>query len=567
MADKIVSWGGYESKGTSGMGVTGSLAVSGSGRFTDGLVSSRLISLQNVNNYISLAGGGGVFIDFRANDTAIARMSSGGMFIGSDTSPSARLHVKGAGTTSSTTSLLVQNANSSATMVVRDDGKIAIGANASVISGSDLSIKASTSIIQSTTTNMFLYLKAGDNNYTAGIRAQNSTGDENWRLEGNNSGTTKLNVTTGDLELSTTANKQITFKTLNTERLRITGDGNVGIGTASPTSKLYLDGGLFTKKYYTDTSANTVNFGSGYELFGTPHASSGYSFYINPTGWNSGWNFRIGDNSNYTEFDSGTGVSTSTVTTQNLNLGGVFSYYKVSPATGWTYASANGWDFVIRGTSDEKLRIKNTGNVLIGTTTDSARLTVKGSGTTSSTTSLLVQNSSGTTALSIADDTKVSITGLSSIWNCLYNASGVSVPLKFSAQYGATSSNNSALRFEFNFRESAGYWLPDYFQNILYDNTPGSVLTGFEWYTHQTQVGSSPSQFAMSLRGKTLSIGTNTPNASAILQADSTTQGFLPPRMTTAEKAAIASPAAGLMVYDTTLNQMSYYNGSTWVNF
>jgi len=71
----------------------------------------------------------------------------------------------------------------------------------------------------------------------------------------------------------------------------------------------------------------------------------------------------------------------------------------------------------------------------------------------------------------------------------------------------------------------------------------------------------------MSLRGKTLSIGTNTPNASAILQADSTTQGFLPPRMTTAEKAAIASPAAGLMVYDTTLNQMSYYNGSTWVNF
>jgi hypothetical protein len=33
------------------------------------------------------------------------------------------------------------------------------------------------------------------------------------------------------------------------------------------------------------------------------------------------------------------------------------------------------------------------------------------------------------------------------------------------------------------------------------------------------------------------------------------------------KKNAIATPAAGLMVYDTTLNQMSYYNGSSWVNF
>ena len=60
---------------------------------------------------------------------------------------------------------------------------------------------------------------------------------------------------------------------------------------------------------------------------------------------------------------------------------------------------------------------------------------------------------------------------------------------------------------------------------------------------------------------------TSSVNASAILQADSTTQGFLPPRMTTAQKLAIATPAAGLMVYDTDLNQMSYYNGTTWVNF
>ena len=53
--------------------------------------------------------------------------------------------------------------------------------------------------------------------------------------------------------------------------------------------------------------------------------------------------------------------------------------------------------------------------------------------------------------------------------------------------------------------------------------------------------------------------------ASALLQLSSTTKGFLPPRMTTSEKLAITSPATGLQVYDTTLNLMSFYNGTSWV--
>ncbi len=52
--------------------------------------------------------------------------------------------------------------------------------------------------------------------------------------------------------------------------------------------------------------------------------------------------------------------------------------------------------------------------------------------------------------------------------------------------------------------------------------------------------------------------------ASAILQADSTSQGFLPPRMTTTQKAAIASPAEGLTVYDTTLHKLCVFTGSVW---
>jgi hypothetical protein len=58
---------------------------------------------------------------------------------------------------------------------------------------------------------------------------------------------------------------------------------------------------------------------------------------------------------------------------------------------------------------------------------------------------------------------------------------------------------------------------------------------------------------------------TGNPSNSAILQADSTTKGFLPPRMTTTQKNAIASPATGLQIYDTTLNRPCFYDGTTWI--
>jgi hypothetical protein len=56
-------------------------------------------------------------------------------------------------------------------------------------------------------------------------------------------------------------------------------------------------------------------------------------------------------------------------------------------------------------------------------------------------------------------------------------------------------------------------------------------------------------------------IGVNTSSdvTSALLHMTSTTKGFLPPRMTTTQKNAISSPAAGLVVYDTTLNKLCVY--------
>jgi len=61
-----------------------------------------------------------------------------------------------------------------------------------------------------------------------------------------------------------------------------------------------------------------------------------------------------------------------------------------------------------------------------------------------------------------------------------------------------------------------------------------------------------------------IGIGTNTPDASALLDIKSSGKGLLIPRTSTAGRLIIANPAKGLMVYDTTVNSFWYFNGSAW---
>jgi len=152
----------------------------------------------------------------------------------------------------------------------------------------------------------------------------------------------------------------------------------------------------------------------------------------------------------------------------------------------------------------ERLTILNDGSTGIGTTTPSARTHIVGAGSTSATTSLLVQNSSGTAALTTKDDLTTTFGGTILGTNCVMTANVE-------------------------------------FQNILYGSNFFSQNTG------ATTLGSSSAA-----------------DASAMLDIRSTTRGFLPPRMTTTQKNAIASPAAGLVVYDSTTNKLCCYNGSTW---
>jgi hypothetical protein len=60
-------------------------------------------------------------------------------------------------------------------------------------------------------------------------------------------------------------------------------------------------------------------------------------------------------------------------------------------------------------------------------------------------------------------------------------------------------------------------------------------------------------------------INTNTPDASSVLEIKSTTGGILIPRMTEAQRDAIALPASGLMIYQTDeVSGFYFYNGAGW---
>jgi hypothetical protein len=146
----------------------------------------------------------------------------------------------------------------------------------------------------------------------------------------------------------------------------------------------------------------------------------------------------------------------------------------------------------------------------------SAQVHIKGSGSTSATTSLLVQNSAGTTALTVKDD-------LSTTFN------------------GDVSNTSNAVIVSFN---AYSFW------RLIHTPTGTTMLCQSN---------------TVRLNNKMI-VGTTASDAvaSAQFQIDSTTTGFLPPRMTTTQKNAIASPAAGLIVYDSTTNKLQCYNGSTW---
>jgi hypothetical protein len=90
----------------------------------------------------------------------------------------------------------------------------------------------------------------------------------------------------------------------------------------------------------------------------------------------------------------------------------------------------------------------------------------------------------------------------------------------------------------------------------------GTTATGFGLNASASSTG-----WAARMDGKTLVQefgGGGVQAASSLMEVQSTTRGFLVPRMTTTQRDAIAAPATGLEIYNTTTNRKEWYNGTYW---
>lgn len=105
-------------------------------------------------------------------------------------------------------------------------------------------------------------------------------------------------------------------------------------------------------------------------------------------------------------------------------------------------------------------------------------------------------------------------------------------------------------------------------QTNIYGYKSGGVrvvygLADIHFATGNADLDNADTRMTVKSSGSVL-INTSTDIPSSKLTVSSTSQGVLIPRMTTAQKNAIVSPAEGLQVYDLTLHALCFYNGTVW---
>jgi len=158
---------------------------------------------------------------FMTGGNYFAKLTTAGFQVGNGAgTPTARLQVKGSGTTSATTSLLVQNSAGTDLFKVEDGGLIDIGdANGYTIQSNLFSPKI--------------------DGYVALNRSSNRT----FNIVDSGASRTYLKV-------QTSSTSDFADVSINTDHLVIKKEGQVGIGIAAPTSKLHIKGdGTGTANY------------------------------------------------------------------------------------------------------------------------------------------------------------------------------------------------------------------------------------------------------------------------------------------------------------------------------
>jgi len=393
------------------------------------------------------------------------------------------------------------------------------------------------------------------------------------------------------LYINRPSGNDIYFRMANSDQAVIKNSGLVGIGTTNPDSTLHVNttggavGGIkLTSSTNTNGAAYLAQNAGGTSYFGRNNVTGGsfggtaystviYSsgaypmeFYTNDTErMRIAANGNVGIGTTYTD-----GLISGTEKVLKVSNSNIASIYLESAGNGiWAnyINSARSLVWYDITADAERMRITSAGNVGIGTTTPAYKLDVVGD-------IRLPENNYlyfGNTSNFIRRDSSniLTVAGSSSVYLTTSGSTRVAVMGSGDVGIGTTSPDvklhvvgTSFVPTTMKLVHSQSFGAP---QTLSLSSNSTGVSSLDLSFANPFAINIGGSEMMRIAANGSVGVGTTAPDTSSIMDLSSRRQGFLPPRMTNSEMNSIGSPATGLIVYDTTNNKVTVYNGSSWV--